>query len=53
MDVNITKLQEFVQEKLDNDRVMYDCQEVEQMIRQAWFAGFADAEEQTKDQYEK
>lgn len=45
MDVNVTKLNEFVQKHLDNDRVMYDCQEVEQIIRQAWFAGFADSEQ--------
>ena len=46
MDVNIKKLHDFIQERLDNDRVVYDCQEVEQFIRQAWFAGFADAMEQ-------
>lgn len=45
MEANVEKLHEFILVHLDNDRVLYDCQEVEQLIRQAWFASVKEAKD--------
>ena len=35
-------LDQFVKDNLDEDRVLYDCVEVEELIRKAWNAAICD-----------
>ncbi len=44
----MSKLDEYVEQVMDNDRVIYDSVEVEELIRQAWLHGMQHASDLIK-----